>query len=149
MAGSVVVAVRTALADGIRTALADPKVSVTYGWQGGDEAARREQVFTNRPRSTHDPASLKSGRNFREEVMDLDIVVLVSRPNAYPQDVDARALEIGTVVEEFIADRKSNELGIPGLVWLRMAGMDLQNMYGAGGSLTEITYTVRYHARLT
>lgn len=148
MAGSVVVAVRTAVADGIRTLLNDPKVSVTYGWQGGDDARRREQVFTARPRSSHDPASLRAGRNFRDERMEFDIVVLVSGVGKNPEDTDMRALAIGRIIEEFIADNK-NSLGVAGLNWIRMSAMELNNLYGSNGSLSEITYTVLYDARLT
>lgn len=149
MAGSIVVPVRRALVAKIAEALDSPQVSVTYGWQGGETSARREQVFTNRPRATHDPAALKAGRNYRDETVDLDVVVLVGSPNAKPEDVDDRALAIGRVVEEVVADHKSNELAVPGLLWLRMTGFELNNMTGAGGSLTELTYTVRYFARLT
>ena len=149
MAGSIIVEVRKALVAAITTRLGSPKVSVTYGWQGGDVSARREQVFTSRPRATHDPASLKAGRNFRDELMDFDVIVLVGSPNAKAEDCDLRALEIGRVIEEVVADHKSNELQVPGLQWLRMATFELNNMSGAGGSLTEITYGVRYHARLT
>lgn len=152
MARSVILEVRKAVVDGIRTELGDPKVSVTYGWQGGSDDRRREQVFTNNARATHDPAALKAGRNFRDEQMDFDIVVLVIGPGK-PEDTDERALEIGQAVEEFIADHKSNELGVAGLKWMRMREVVLVNRIGAAadanGSASELTYTVRYEARLT
>lgn len=149
MAGSIVVPFRKALVAGLKVAINDKKVSVTYGWQGGEDDRRREQVFTLRPRATHDVAALKAGRNFRDEEMDLDVVVLIAGVNKLPEETDTRALEIGKVVEEFIADRKNNELGVTGLQWMRVTGFELNNMYGSSGSMSEITYTVRFRARLT
>jgi hypothetical protein len=150
---SIVLEVRQAVVDGIKTALNDESVSVTYGWQGSSDDARREQVFTNNARAEHEPAGLKTGRNFRNETMTFDIVVLAVGPAAKPEEVDARALDIGQVVEEFIADHKGNELGIFGLKWLFMTDMSLVNRIGQAadgdGSATELTYTVRYSARLT
>lgn len=149
MAASIVVAVRKAVIAGIKAALNDPKVSVTYGYQGADDDRRREQVWTDRVRSTHEPAGLKAGRNFRDETLDFDVVVLVAGVGKPPEDTDTRALQIGAVVEEFLADRKSNELGVPGLNWLRVTGFELNNGYAPKGSLSEIRYAVRYNARLT
>lgn len=149
MAGSIVVSVRRAVVEGLRDAINDPKVSVSYGYQGGDDDKRREQVWTDRARSTHEPAALKPGRNFREEVLDFDVVIWVAAVGKPPEDADDRALEIGVVFEEFMADRKHNQLGVTGLQWITVTGFELTNGYGPKGSLSELRYTVRYHARLT
>lgn len=149
MAASILVPVRSAVIAGIKTALNEPRVSCTYGWEGSDETRRREQVFTNRASATHDPAALKSGRNFRNERMDFDIVVLILGVNRSTEETDQRALEIGQCIEEFMADHKNNELGVPGLQWIRMARMELNNRFATTGTITEITYTVTYDARLT
>lgn len=149
MAGSIVVAVRSAVVAGLVGAIAEPKVSITYGYQGADDDRRREQIWTDRVRSTHDAAALKTGRNFRDETLEFDIVILVAGIGLPPEDADARALELGTAVEEFVADRKSNELGIAGLQWIRTIGFELNNGFNGKGSLTELRYTVRYYARLT
>lgn len=150
---SILPEVRTAVTDGIREALVaanEKKVGVTYAYEGSDETRRREQVFTNRARATHDPAALKPGRNFRDEVMDFDIVVLVISPGKKPQESEARAFEIGQFVEEFIADRKSNGyLEVAGLQWIRMVSMEVTPALRPDASITEIVYTVRYSARLT
>lgn len=149
MAASIVVGVRKAVVEGLITHVAEPKVSITYGYQGSDDDRRREQIWTDRARATHDVAGLKPGRNFREEVMDFDIVVMVAGVGLPPEDTDTRAIELGTKVEEFIADRKNNELDIDGLQWIRVTGMELINGFGPKGSLAELRYTVRYSARLT
>lgn len=148
MAGSIVVEVRKALVAAIKTKVNDTSVSVTYGWSGDDDS-RRESIFTHRPRATHDPAALRSGRNYRNEEMEFDVVILVLGVGKSPDENDTRALVLGTAVEETVADHKSNELGVAGLNWLRMVDMELNNRFASTGTITEITYTVRYSARLT
>jgi hypothetical protein len=147
---SIVLEVRQAVIDGVADALSDERVSVTYGWQGDDDDSRREQVFTSGARGPHDIAGMKSGRLFRDERMEFGLVILVLGVGLKPEEADARALEIGQVVEEFVADHKSNELGITGLKWLRISNLELSpNRVNANGAVAEATYTIRYEARLT
>lgn len=128
----------------------DSAVSVTYGWQGSDDTARREQIFTSNARAHHEPAALKAGRSFRREQMDFDITVLISAVGQKPEDAETRAMDLGQVIEEYIADRKSNELGITGLNWIQVTDLACEYRIGEqGGSLAIATYTVRYDARLT
>lgn len=150
MAGSVLVAVKKALIAGLTTAINDPQVSVTYGYQGGDETVRRDQIFTDRSRATHDPAALKAGRNFRNESVDFDIVVLSAGVGIKQDECDTRAFALGRFVEEFIADRKSGEtLGVTGLNWIRVTGFEHTPLNAPNGCLSELRYHVRYDARLT
>lgn len=145
---SALVDVRKALVEALVAAVNDPSVDVTYGFAGGTDP-RREQIFTDRARGTHDPAALKAGRNHRNERMEFDLVVLVAGVGLSPEETDERALELADVVETVVADHKSNELGVDGLNWLRMGRMELANRFAPNGSLTEITYTITYDARLT
>lgn len=151
MAGSRIVAVRKAVTAGLVTALtAETKVKVTYGWEGSDETRYREQVFTNGGRGPHDPAAMKSGRSFRNEELTFDIVIVVLGVGMKPEESDQRAIDLGVFVEEYVADRKSNELAVTGLNWIRMDEFALSpNRITADGSIAEATYTVRYSARLT
>jgi hypothetical protein len=144
---SVIVDVRKAIISGLKARPGLTGVQVTYGWSG-DDRAERERIFTNRPRATHDPTALKAGRNFRDEAMELDIVLQVEGVGLAPEETDDRAIILGQEVEEFIADSK-NSLGVAGLNWIVMARMELNNLYNDRGSLTEVTYTARYNARLT
>lgn len=144
---SIVVDVRKAIVTGLKARAGLSGVQVTYGWPGGD-TAERERIFTNNPRATHDPAALKAGRNFREEQMEFDIVLQVEGVGLSPEETDDRAITLGAEVEEYVADNK-NSLGVAGLNWIVMARMELTNLYNDRGSLTEITYAVRYQARLT
>lgn len=151
MAGSRIVAVRKAVTAGLVTAFAaEDGVKVTYGWEGSDETRRREQVFTNGGRGPHAPAALKSGRNFRHEEFTFDIVVEVIGVGMKPEESDQRAVDLGVFVEEFVADHKSNELGVAGLNWLRMDDFALgPHQIIPNGAKSQAIYTARYHARLT
>lgn len=151
MGRSVVVEVRKAVIAGIRAdldAAGESRVSCTYGYRGASDDKRREEIYTNRPRGTHDPAAMKSGRNFRNEEMEFDIVLMVSDPTMAPEDLDERAMTLGTFIEEFVADNK-NSLAVPGLNWIRMASFEMENRNMQTGSLTLAQYTVTYNARLT
>lgn len=151
MGRSIVVEVRKEVIAGIKAnliAAGESRVSCTYGYRGGSDDKRREEIYTNRPRATHDPAAMKSGRNFRNEEMEFDIVLMVSDPTLAPEDLDTRAMTLGTFIEEFVADRK-NSLAVPGLNWIRMSGFEMENRNMQTGSLTLAQYTVRYDARLT
>lgn len=153
MAKSIVVDVRRALVDGLSdvfNAAALDSVSCTYGWQGGDDTARRDQVFTDRARATHEPAALKAGRNFRNERMEFSLVVMCLGVGLKPEETDDHVIELGQYVEEYVADHKQGEgWGIPGLNWIVVSAMELNNRYASEGSISEITYTITYDARLT
>ena len=152
MAGSIHVTVRRAVIAGLADLLesSDPDVSVTYGWQGNDSTAAREQIYTSNARASHDVAALKTGRNFRNEQMDFDLTFYVEAVGETPDVAETRAGELALVGEEFIADHKSNELGIAGLNWIRVVELasDYRILPG-GGSAAITVLTLRYDARLT
>lgn len=157
MAGSLSVTVRKAVTSGLSAHLSglplfgsqadEHEVVVTYGYDSSSVAA--EQVYAARSRADTPPASMKSGRNFRNEEGTFDLIVRVKYTGGNLEDSDTRAFEIGTVVEEWIADRKSNELGIDGLNWLVVDGWEADNGADDSGAATLLIYTVRWNARLT
>lgn len=149
MASSVLVAVRKAVMSGIAASLNDRSVACTYGYEGYKDDSRREQIYSGRASASHDPASLKDGRNFRNERMDFDITVLVMGVGTSAERVDERAMELQRVVEEFIADNKNNEIGVPGLQWMRVSRVEFEPRFSADGNLAVVTVTVTYQARLT
>jgi len=158
MAGSLVVSVRSAVTDGLTTLFAalpdfngatDPehRVEVTYAYTLGSAAS--ERVYTGRSTADTPPAALRSGRNHRNEDGVFDLTILVALVGGSQEDADARALAIGAKVEEWIADRKSNELGLTGLVSLRIDSWDLVGLMNDHGCMAELEYKVRWTARLT
>lgn len=158
MAGSVGVAVRKAVVDGLRTHLAgladfngssapERKTAVSYAYDFG--AADAERVFTGRSRSDTPPAAMKAGRNFRNEDGVFDLVVLVTYVGGSAEQADERAFAIGAEVETWLADRKSNELGVTGLNTLLVQSWESTNLGNDRGYMTELTYRVGWTARLT
>lgn len=159
MAGSVRAALRRALVDGFRDHLADLadfngntrpewKPLVSYGYDFGLD--NTERVYPTRVHGDTPPASMKSGRNFRQETGTLDVVVLVKAVGGNYEDADLRAEAISTELEEFIADRKQGEgLGVTGLTTLLVVGYDQMFAGSKNGSLAEVTHKVRWTARLT
>lgn len=155
------VAVRKAIIDGLATAFTalpdfngttnpERKVSVTYAYPfGGAGAKKAEKVFGGRTRIETPPAALRSGRNYRDETGLFDLVVLVSYVGGDAETADLRAYAIGQVIEEWLADRKSNELNVTGLQTLTVTGGESNNLGNDRGHMTELTYQVRWTARLT
>ena len=142
--------VRTALMAGVQALLAadaETDVRVSYAY----EPARndREKIFTDRPRASTPPAAIRSGRNAREESGEFDVIVIVAGVNESPEWCDQRAQDLGGYVEDYLADHKSNEMGVDGLSWIRADSWELTNLAADRGSLTELKITVRYNARLT
>lgn len=146
MAGSAVVAAKKALIAGLA---ADPNldgVEVTYAWKRGSK--KRERIFCGRAQATQEPASLKSGRTFRDERMIFDVTVVVEMPGGSAEAVEERAIELGTIVEEWVADNRTLD-GVTGLNWAVVTGLDLTSMFNDNGHLAELVLQVTYSARLT
>jgi hypothetical protein len=144
MSGTKIVAVRKALVAGLDALVAFDNVLVTYAWKVG--AKEREKCFTTRASFTHQPASLRSGRTFRDEEGTFQVVIVVEGVGDSPDTVADRIAALGLAFEEYVADNRTlagtNSLTVQG------AG-ELTEMFNDRGSLAELTYTVRYMARLT
>lgn len=154
MAGSLSTAVRKAVMDGFRTHLAglpgfnaaESEVLVEYAYSFGVQAAQR--VYTGRSRADTPPAALRSGRNHRNETGTFEVNIVVQLPAASPEEADERVDAIGTQLEEWVADRKSDQLSV-GLTSLYVTSW-LGDYFGVdGGSGSIRTYTVTWNARLT
>lgn len=146
MAGSVGVAVRAAVVDGLADVLTlDGEVSYGFTFQPG----LLEQVYTGRSSGETPPASLRSGRNYRDEQGTFDLNILVRVPGGSLLEADERCDEIASVVEEWIADRKSNQLGVSGLNYLLVTRWDADYVQIDAGMCSIRTLTVAWRARLT
>lgn len=148
MSRSVIVDVRKAVVAGVTTAVDDKHVSVSYGYKGSDETKRRKEIYTNRPRASHEPAVLRAGHTVRTETMDFDVCILVMDPSKGPADVDEVVMDLGEIVEMWVAQSKGGNLGITGLKWLIVVGLEIENRLMKTGSATLAQYTLRYEARL-
>ena len=142
---SLVVAVKAAVIDGLALVV-DSSTECTYGYQFGTQAA--ERVYTGRSGGETPAAAMRAGRNYRNESGTFDLNILVEAPGGGVQDAEERVDEIGVTVEEWIADRKSDELGI-GLTSLRVARWSADYFPSDSGITAVRTYTVAWTARLT
>lgn len=151
MASTGFAAVKAALVEGLQ-ALEDLNgVQVEYGWPG-DDLVERERVFCGQARFAHEPASMRAGRVYRNEQGELDVIVDVESVGGSAQDADLRAVAIGAVVEEFVADNPNLGNDTAGGVTVNavtMRGGAVLNAYNDRGALSRITYTLRWDARLT
>jgi hypothetical protein len=123
-----------------------PLVSLGYPLGAKD----REKVFTARARFTHAPASLKAGRTFRNETGFFDVVISVEGVGESQETTSTRAVTLGTALEEYVADNRTLAGAVTGLNWLVIDGDgQLVEMFNDRGTLAELTYPLKYDARLT
>lgn len=150
--------VRKAVIDGLTTHLGslaafngttapERDVEVSYGYPFASTAT--EKVYTGRSRADTPPAALRSGRNHRNENGVFDLTVAVSYIGGDAYDADLRAAAIGGACEDWLAARKSNELGVDGLLSLVVESWDADYAGLDGGTGSLLTYKVRWTARLT
>lgn len=158
MGGSISVAVRKAVIDGIKERLdadsdfngvtkRERKVEVTYGYRFDSSA--RERVYTGRTSAETPPAGLRAGANFRNEQATFDLNVMVRFVGGDAYDADERLSAICDEVEAFISLHKSNQLGIPGLNWIRLDGYEGDYVQIDNGHASIRTYSIRFDARNT
>jgi hypothetical protein len=155
MAGTRIVAVRSTLLTGLAAMSAyttldakghKPLVSLGYPLGAKD----REKVFTTRARFSQTPASLKSGRTFRNETGNFNVVITVEGVGESQDTTSARAVTLGLALEEYVADNRTLGGTVTGLNWLVVDGDgELAELMNDRGTLAELTYPLKYDARLT
>lgn len=147
MAGTLIVAVRSTLVDQIGALWQFAKVRCDMTWSPKEQD--REQLFTTNATFEQRPASLKAGRTFRNEDGAFSLMVQVIGVGKSATESAERAVELGTVAEEFIADHRTS-LGVEGLNWLAVDGQgELTELFGDRSTMAQLTYRVTYNARLT
>lgn len=144
MGASLLVAVRSAFVTAVNELEAFDGLDVMYAWKPTED---REFAFTTDARATHQPASMKSGRNFRNETGRFTFVIVTAVVGGSPEDAADRALVLGLAVEEYVADNKQ---GVGGAYTLLVDGdVELTEMVNDRASLAEYRIPIRYNARLT
>lgn len=148
MAGTKIVAVRSALTDALAALpeFADARVDMTWS----AKAQVREQVFTTSAKFTHEPAGMRGGRVHRNEDGAFDLVVMVTTTDDMTSTSE-RAVVLGTVAEEWVADNKNGEaLSVDGLNWITVSGDGgVLELYEDRSFRALVSYSVTYQARLT
>lgn len=158
MAGSISVPVRVAVADGLAGFLGGlpefngtidgtEEVEVTYAYDHTTNASQR--VFTRTATAETPPASLRAGRNYKDEAGQFFLVLMAAIPGGSPKEAAERVHVIGVECEEWLGDRKSNELGVAGLQTLTVRGVEDVDLGNDHGHMVERTYRVEWTARIT
>lgn len=154
---SIGVAVRKAVTDGLSTRLAaladfngttagEKKTVVAFGYDFS--TLHREHVYTGRSRADAPPAGMRSGRNTRNETGHFDLTVMVRAVAGDPYEAELRAEAIGAEVEDWFAARKSNELGVTGLLSLVVESWEADYAKTDNGTAALRSYVVRWTSRL-
>ena len=144
MAGSAVVAAKSALVNALagRPGLAD--VAVSYAWPG--DALERVALYLGNVTGRHDPAGMRAGRKSRDEEFVVEVFVEV-RADGEPQEVaDERAVAVAREVEDALADDPT--LASSSLLWARVETYELRQSATTEGRWAGVRLGVRCRSRL-
>lgn len=156
--GTQLVAVRAALVDALGglPEFSSPGPTgqtpeLSFGWRTG--WTRREQVWTQRARFEHEPASMRATKTYRNEVGFFDLMIRVEGVGLSQQVTSERVVELMTAAEDFIATHANwNDGSIgTGLYELQVVGDGVlaEELDEQGGGRAQINVPIRYKARLT
>jgi hypothetical protein len=148
--GTAIVAVRKGLTDALNALAALDGVEVTYAYKVGTK--KRERLWTQDARFSQEPASLRPGKTFTNEVGTFGLRILIEGIGKSPDWTAERAVTIGAAVEEFVAIHEhwnNAALGVAINTLTVQGDGELVEAFNDKGSLAELTYPVRYTARLT
>lgn len=153
-------AVKAQLVSLLTTALATSGASggavhVDYSWSPNVED---EAVFLGRRDEdgpvwssvlTHDIATIKAGRKWRDENYTVELTVWTHRPDVSPtaaNEVEERAFELVEKVEDVLANDPT--LGLDVIQWAKVASIDAAGRALDGGWFVTCVITVEVQARL-
>lgn len=122
-------------------------VQVTHGHPGG--VLENEAVWIGRAEGRHEPASIRSGRQPRDETFTLDVIVSVLMAGATIAEAETRAHALAAQVEDAIAADVTLGLS-PDILWALPGDIEERpTSYETTGVLAEIRLGVEVKARLT
>ena len=123
-------------------------VQVSYGMPPAEQQQRELVALLSSSTATVEDPHLKDGRRARYEDFDNLILVLVaSQPT--PRDAEARATEIGSAVEDLLADDPKLD-NVDGLIAAWLTARTFDSGFGPEGvPVCALEMTVRMKARLT
>lgn len=102
MAGTIAVACKRALFARLVTRPRLKGVQIAYAFPGRD--IQRECIYGGGARTTQEYAAASPARKPRNETALIDVNIYVRLPGGNVEDADVRAIELGLVVEEELAD---------------------------------------------
>lgn len=115
-------------------------VQVAYSWPGRN--AEREVVHGGLATFDQNPLAFRGGgRCPRQEDVTVEIHVAIAIPGGKEEDVDTRAVEIGTVIEEAVA-ADPTLADAPNLKIARVDGGELETGFNDDGASALLTYRI-------
>jgi hypothetical protein len=142
VSGTNAVAVKRALITALQSAagLGADGVQVAYSWPG--ERAEREVIYGGRMAwDTKVLAMAAGGRVPRREDMTLDLHIAVTAMGAEPEAAEARAVDLGTVLEEYVAFTTTLG-GLPGVKLGQVVGGNLDHAENDDSVMAILSYRV-------
>lgn len=142
MSGTSVVVVKRALVAALQTAL--PGVQVLYSWSGD---AERECVYLGDAEFSQELLTFAGGgRTRRREGVSAAVHVAVQMPGGTEEDTEARAVEIGTLLEHAIA---GNPTQTGAALNFTVTGGDMASGSDDESALSVLSYEVLAESHLT
>jgi len=123
---------------GVKVSYADP----------GERALKENLWFGRIYDNEHEPVALKVGRRRREENFTAEVFVEVMGTRLTPERTEVRAMELGTALEEYLADNPKLDGTIEGLLFAVVSGMELSTTETSEGPQTRLNIEVDVKARL-
>jgi hypothetical protein len=146
MAGSTIVAVKQALITNLSALGGLSSVHISYAHPG--EKGRKENLWLGAVRDgEHEATALKLGRRRREENYEVELHVEVGGTQLSPERSEERAIVIGTLVEEYLADNPKMG-GVINVLFAVVTGIDMHTLNTTNGPLTQLMLTISVKARL-
>lgn len=141
MAGTVAFDLREALVINLGPLLGS--VPIHYGHPGAH--GRTEAIWLGTARDTsldsdHEPKALRAGRVRRSERLRTDVVIEITSKTT-SRDAEERAVELGTVIEEYLADNPTVG-SVENLLWCQVEGIELDTTETANGPRCVLVYTL-------
>lgn len=153
--GSQIVAVRAGMVAALAalpaytsTGPTGQKPDVSFGWKHNWK--KREKVWTQNARFTHEPASQRAGKTFTNETGEFELVIFVHGVNITQEVTSTRVADLASAAWDWAqshANRDALDLGLSELLIVGDGAIP-EGVDSTGAPLAEMTLPVRYRARL-
>lgn len=144
MAGTNAAAFKLALVAALQAAPGLVGVQVVYS-QASQRTVNREWVSLGEVKFVHSRTGTHGAtRRTRTEVLAVEVLVQVRQMGTTPQDADQRAVAIGTVLEELLADDPTVGGAVPKGLYAVVAGGDLATVADDDGVYSQLTYNLQF-----
>lgn len=146
MASTNAPALKAALVTVLQAALGTVRVDYTYNGR----LAEREYVYLGAASGPHQPMAFRNGaRLVRQEDLTLTLHIEVRIPGGDPATTDARAVAIGQLVEETVANDPSLGGTVTGLLAAFVTHMDLTSGFVDDAvAASVLTYQISAQSKL-